>query len=79
MEVYETVHINLMDYACMLLCCRRIHFQLVTALIIVLTRCVHTFTCDIPSQYNTDDFNCQACFFYVIIEFGFRVYFLFIG
>jgi hypothetical protein len=76
MIVYETVYGNLMDQVCMLFRSRQIHFQLVAALIIEIPRCVHTFTCDGLSQYNTDYFNSSVCFFYEIIDFGFGVYFL---
>jgi len=76
MVVYETVYGSLMDHVCMLFCDSQIHFQLVAALIVVIPHCVHTFTCDGLSQYDTDYFNSWACFFYAIIEFGFGVYFL---
>lgn len=72
--VYETVYGSLMDYVCMLLWCRKIHFQLVTALIVVLPQCAHTSTCDGLSQYNTDEFNSLACLFYAVIKFGFGVF-----
>jgi ABC-type antimicrobial peptide transport system permease subunit len=75
MIVYETVYGSLMDYVCNLFRCRKIHFQLVTALIVVLPRYVHTFTCDAFSQYNSDYFNSWACFFYEIIEFEFGDFF----
>ena len=79
MVVYETVYSSLMDYVCMLFFYRQIHFQLVTALIVVLPRCVHTFTCDGLSQYKTKEFKSWAYFFYAIIEFGFVVYFIISG
>jgi len=63
----------------MLFFCSQIHFQLVIALIVVLMRCVHTFTCDVLSQYNSDYFSSWACFFYEIIDFCFGVYILMIG
>jgi len=66
MIVYETVYGSLMDYVCMLFCYRKVHFQLVTALIVVLPRYVHTFTWDFLSQYNCDDFNKWTYFFYAI-------------
>jgi len=79
MIVYKTVYCNLMDYVCMLLCFSQIYFQLVTALIVVLPLYVHTFTCDVLSQYNSDYFICWACFLYAIISFGFGVQFLISG
>ena len=64
-----------MDYVCNLFCCRKIQFQLVTALIVVLLRYAYNFTCDVLSQYNSDYFNSWACFFYETIEFEFGVFF----
>ena len=63
----------------MLFCYRKIYFQLVTDLIVVFPRCVHTFTCAGPSQYNTEEFKSWVCFFYSIIEIGFVVYFIISG
>jgi hypothetical protein len=79
MIVYENVYGSLLDDVCMLLCCRQIHFQLITALIGVLPRYLHTSTCDGLSQYNSDEFNSWPCFFYAIIEFGFGFQFLIRG
>ena len=78
-KVYETVHHILMKYECMLFRCTKVHFQLVTALIVALPPCAHTSTCDGRSQYITDEFYSWACFFYAVIEFGFGVYFLISG
>ena len=79
MIVYETVYSSLMDYVCMIFCYRQIHFHLVTALIVVFPRCVHTFTCDGPSYYYIEEFKIWSYFFYAIIEFGFVVYFIISG
>jgi hypothetical protein len=79
MIVYETVCGSLNVYVCMLFWYRQIHLQLVTALITVFLRYVHTFTSDGLSQHNSDDFNRWVCFAYAIIVFGFGVYFLISG
>jgi hypothetical protein len=79
MIVYETVYSSLTDYVCMLFWNRQIPFQLVIALIVVFPQCVHTFTWDGLSQYNTEEFKIWACFFYAVIEFGFVVYFIISG
>ena len=79
MIVYVTVYGSLIDNVCMLFCCRQIAFQLVTALILVLPRIVHTFTCDGLSEYNTDGFKSWVCFFYAIVEVGFGAHFLMSG
>ena len=68
-----------MKYVCKLFLCRKIHFQLVTALIAALPPCAQNSTCDDRSQCITDEFNTWACFFYAVIEYGFGVYFLISG